>query len=202
MMTEGTPIMYSDSGWGGNSFIWAFLIFALLGFGNNGWGNNNGRGFEQYATSSDVQRGFDTQDINGQLRGITYGLSDVGYAVDNKIEGAKDYLSASIGSTKDAVTSEGRGIQMQLANCCCDNQRNVDSVRFDMANYTASINANTTAQTQKVLDAISQNKIESLQGQINQLQLQNAMCGVVRFPNSWAYNAGNSPFCNNGCGSY
>ena len=66
---------------------------------------------------------------------------------------------------------------------------------------TASINANTTAQIQKVLDAIAQNKIESLQGQINALQLQAATNNVVRYPNAWTYNAGVSPFCNcAGCG--
>lgn len=45
---------------------------------------------------------------------------------------------------------------------------------------TAAINANTTAQTQKILDAIQQNKVEALQGRVNQLELDRAMCGVVR----------------------
>lgn len=64
---------------------------------------------------------------------------------------------------------------------------------------TASINATTTAQTQKILDAISANKIEALQGKVSELQLAQAMQGVVRYPSSWAYNAGPSPFCP-GCG--
>lgn len=38
-----------------------------------------------------------------------------------------------------------------------------------------------------------------MQNQINQLQLSQAMCGVVRYPNTFAYNAGPSPFCGNGC---
>lgn len=29
--------------------------------------------------------------------------------------------------------------------------------------------------------------------------LREAMCGVVRYPNTFAYNAGPSPFCGNGC---
>ena len=68
----------------------------------------------------------------------------------------------------------------------------------------AAINAVTTAQTQKILDVISQNKIEALQGKVNQLELQNAMSGVVKFPNSWTYNAGSGPFCgcNNGYNAY
>lgn len=38
-----------------------------------------------------------------------------------------------------------------------------------------------------------------MQNQINQLQLAQAMQGVVRYPDSFAYNAGNNPFC--GCGA-
>lgn len=30
-------------------------------------------------------------------------------------------------------------------------------------------------------------------------ELSQAMCGVVRYPNTFAYNAGPSPFCGNGC---
>ena len=73
--------------------------------------------------------------------------------------------------------------------------------RYLDAQNTASINANTTAQTQKILDAISQNKIETLQAQVNQLQLQSAMCGVVRYPNASTYSAGYGPFYNQNCGS-
>jgi len=63
---------------------------------------------------------------------------------------------------------------------------------------TAEINANTTAQTQKVLDAIMGNRIEAMQNRINQLELQNQLAGVVRYPNGWTYNAGTAPFCG-GC---
>ena len=195
--TMGNPVVMTGDGFGGGSFIWAFLIIALLGMGGAGWGGNNGR----CATVTDVQNGFNTQDINGQLRGITYGLTDFGYAIDNKIEGAKDFITGAISSTKDAVTSEGRGLQMQVATAHCEDMRNVDALRFDMANYHADTNAVTVAQSQKILDALNQNKIEALQGRINQLELQNAMCGVVRYPNGLTYNAGPSPFCscNNGC---
>lgn len=54
---------------------------------------------------------------------------------------------------------------------------------------------------QKVLDAIAQNKIEALQAQVNQLQLQAAMCGVVRYPNATTYCSGSNPFGGCGCGA-
>lgn len=90
--------------------------------------------------------------------------------------------------------------QTQLAECCCTTQRAIDGVNYNDAINTASINANTTAQTQKILDALAQNKIDTLQAQVNQLQLQSAMCGVVRYPNATTYTAGFSPVFNSGCG--
>lgn len=55
--------------------------------------------------------------------------------------------------------------------------------------------------SQKILDAIAQNKIEALQGKVAQLELANQLGNVVRYPNAWTYNAGPSPFCGcNGCG--
>lgn len=74
-------------------------------------------------------------------------------------------------------------------------------MNYNQAINTAAINANTTAQTQKILDAISANKIESLQAKVNELSLAQAMNGVVRYPQAYTYNAGFGPFCNcNSCG--
>lgn len=195
--TGGSPIFMGGGdcgGFGGNgSWVWAFLIFALLGFG--GFGGANGRNGERVATTGDVQRGFDTNEITRKLDGVTNGLSDGFYAQNTNL------LNGFSGVNQN-IAGEGRAIQTQLASCCCETNRNIDSVRFDMANYNAQINANTAAQTQKILDVLNQNKVEALQGRISQLELQSAMCGVVRYPNGMTYNAGNSPFCGcgNGCG--
>jgi hypothetical protein len=56
--------------------------------------------------------------------------------------------------------------------------------------------------TQKILDALAQNKIEALQGRINQLELAAATQNTVKYPTSMSYTAGYSPFCNCGCGQY
>lgn len=91
--------------------------------------------------------------------------------------------------------------QNRISDCCCITQRGIDGVNYNNAINTANINANTTAQTQKILDALSQNKIEALQAQVTQLQMQNAMCGVVRYPNATTYCSGSNPFGNCGCGA-
>ena len=48
---------------------------------------------------------------------------------------------------------------------------------------------------------VQANEVQALRDKVQNLELRDAMCGVVRYPNSWAYNAGTSPFCgcNSGC---
>ncbi|HAU86180.1 MAG TPA: hypothetical protein DCW90_12010, partial [Lachnospiraceae bacterium] len=99
--------------------------------------------------------------------------------------------------TQATVKDGDYALASQLADCCCKTQRAVDSVNYNGAMNTASINANTTAQTQKILDAISQNKIDSLQAQVSELKTQNMFCGVPRIS---PYGYGVTPtFANCGC---
>ena len=88
----------------------------------------------------------------------------------------------------------------QLANqneCCCETKQLISQINYDAAMRDAQTNANLTAQIQSVKDLIAGNRIADMENQISELQLQNAMAGVVRYPNAWTYNAGISPFC--GC---
>lgn len=110
-------------------------------------------------------------------------------------------LSCCSCSCSVQASNNAAAISQQLATCCCETQRAIDGVNYNAAQNTASINANTTAAVQKVLDAIQKDKIEALQGQVNQLQLQSALCGVVRYPNSTTFTAGYNPyFSTNTCG--
>lgn len=79
--------------------------------------------------------------------------------------------------------------------CCCSTLRAIDGVNYANALNTAAINENTTAQAQKILDAITGNRMADMQNQINQLQLQQAVAGVVRYPSASTYYAGTNPFC-------
>lgn len=86
------------------------------------------------------------------------------------------------------IAETGAGINANLAQN-----------RYDAAMNTAAINANTTAQTQKILDAITGNRMADMQNQINALELQNQLASVVRYPNNTFY-AVPSPCFNTGCG--
>ena len=203
---SGSPMMFGGDGFGGSGFIWAFLIFALLmgngGFGFGGNGNTN-------ALSADMQRGFDNQNTMANQREILAATNGVYHDVvatlgDKYSELARDIAGVGAGVSQ-AIANQCQlngELKLQLAETGAGINANVAQSRYDSALNTAAINANTTAQTQKILDAISQNKIESLQSKVNQLELQNSLSNVVRYPNAYTYNAGSGPFCNCGCSGY
>ena len=177
----------NNSGFGGGG-MWIFALLILLGLLNGGFGGMGARGGSP-VTEADLC----SANSFSELKGSVGRLSD-------QVGGAYTGLQNGISNLGYETLKNFNGISTQMASCCCETNRNIDSVKFDMANYVASINATSTANTQKVLDAICGNRMADMQNQINQLQLQSALCGVVRYPNSITYGAGASPFCNTSCG--
>lgn len=82
--------------------------------------------------------------------------------------------------TQAAMKDGNYALSSQLANCCCENKQAVADLKYSNAMNTASINENTTAGIQKILDTLSQNKIESLQAQVSELKTQQMFCGIPR----------------------
>ena len=100
-----------------NPFIYLVWLAVLGGGGlfGNRYGAGNDPAVQGALTRSDLFEGFNNQDVNGQLRGITNGLCDGFYAINN--------------SLKDGFY----GTQANIKDCCCTTNRNIDSVRFDMS---------------------------------------------------------------------
>ncbi len=213
---NGAPMIMGGDGFGGGGFIWAFLIFALL-MGNGGFGFGGGNG-NANALQADVNRGFDNQNTMAQTRDI---LSAVTNGTAQSVASTNQVYHDIVNNLGDKYSELARDIagvnasvQQSIANqneCCCGTKMliaetgaginaNIAQNRFDNAMNTATINATTTAQTQKILDAIQQNKIDALQSRVNQLETQNLLGNVVRYPTQTTYNAGMSPFCNCGGG--
>ena len=213
---------FGGDGWGGFMWIFALLILAGGGFGGGfGWGNNgfaNAIGYENLATSNEVQRGFDNQNSMSNQRDI---LAAVNSGTAQAVAATNQTFHDTIGALSDKYSELARDIagvavsqQQAIANqneCCCNTRMAIMETgaginagiaqnRYEAAMNTAAINATTTAQTQKILDAIAQDKIDSLQQKVNALELRNAVAGVVRYPSASTSYAGNNPFCGGGCG--
>ena len=191
-----------EGNWGEG--LWLFAILALMGGGFGNWGNRGG--YEQYATRDQVQNGFDTQNLQAQTRDILMSVNDAsarGLAATNQVyHDVVDYVGDKYMELQRDIAALAVGQANALANqnqCCCNIQRAIDGVNYNTAMQTAAINQNTTAAVQKVLDVIQGNRMEAMQNRINQLELQNQLNGVVRYPNGWTYNAGNNPFCGGNC---
>lgn len=168
---------------GGDWWVILLFLFAMGGGGFGGWGNGQG------LTQAQMQQGFDTQEITRKLDGISYGLADGFYAQNTTmLNGFRE------------VTDAVQQARFDAQHCCCETNRNIDNVRYEGAKNTCDIIQAQHEDTQKILDAITGNRIADMQNQINQLQLREALCGVVRYPNATTYTAGGNPFFGGGCG--
>ena len=208
-------LLNNDGGMGGwNGMIWLFAILALMGGGFGGFGNNAtaaALGYENLATSADVQRGFDNQNLQAQTRDIlsavTNGTAQTIAAstqnASNAITAIKDgnaSLIREFGNVETALTALG-GKQQE---CCCDIKQLVQATsantnaqiaqsKYDTSMQMAQMEARLTAK----MDA---NEIQNLRDQVSALQLAQATAGVVRYPMQSTYCSGANPFCGCGCG--
>jgi hypothetical protein len=195
--------MLANNGNGlGENGIW-FLALMML-FGGN-WGNR-GNCNGAPATQEFVQNGFNFNDLQDQNRDILQAISS---GTAQAVKAANDAEYETIAVAKDAQFQLQMAInalqQIAMQNqanendCCCKTLRAIDGVKYDNAQNTASINSNIAAMGQKIIDMFTGNRMADMQNQINMLQLQNAMAGVVRYPMASTYSSGNNPFCGQCC---
>ena len=171
-----------DGGW-----MWIIVLFLFIfGFGGGGaWGNR-----VQGLTQMEMQQGFDTQEIVRKLDGINYGLCDGFYAQNTTM------LNGFAG-----VTTAVRDAQFAAQQCCCETNRNIDAVRYDAQKNTCDITTAIHAEGEATRALIQTNEMQNLRDRLQQMELREAMCGVVRYPMATTYTSGGNPFCgcNNGC---
>lgn len=186
-------------GMGGMGMFWPFMMGGFGGFGGNGCGCSGTN-----AIDASIQRGFDTQSIIGKLDGINNGLCDGFYAVNTSILNAQSGIQNSLCQGFNGVNTnimqgnfglqqainnasvanmQGQNaLQSQLASCCCETQRAIDGVNYNMATNTCAItnqmNNNTrdiiesqNAGTRAILDYLCQDKISTLQSENQALRL-------------------------------
>lgn len=190
------PVMnmnpYGGADLGGGDSIWLFALLILFGMGGGFGGFGYGRGVDgRAATVEDLNNSANFTRLESQVMNN-----------GNRIENKADAAYSGICNLGYEMAQQFSNTREQLASCCCENRLAVANTNAHIDQSTALINATITSQTQKVLDKLAEDKISALQGRISQLELQQAVSGVVRYPTSYTYNAGASPFCGGGysCG--
>ena len=191
--------------------LWLFAILALMwgggfgGFGNAGFAN--AIGYQNLATQNDVQRGFDNQNSMGNQReilaAVTNGTAQSVAATNQAFHDNLNVIQDKYGELARDIYGVSGQIAQVLANqnaCCCDTKMLISETaaqnRYDALKNTNDINANMAAGFNSIREKLDQNKIEALQGRIQQLELAAATQNTVKYPTSMSYTAGYSPFCN------
>ena len=193
---EGT---INDIGCGNNGgafgnngdWIWAFLLFALIG--NNGFGGFGGYGArggvgENYVLATD----FAT--IERKLDGVNNGLCDGFYAQNtNMLNGFASVqqtlcqgfngIERSIADTNsnlaNAICTLGyqnqagfNALSTQLAQCCCDTRAAIADVKYANERNTCDIIRAGQDNTRAILDYLTTEKISALQAENSGLKAQ------------------------------
>lgn len=163
-----TPVMPVNGGYGdgfgcggGMWFMWMIAIFALMGGGGFGWGNqSNG------LTQAEMQAGFNHQDEMGQIRGITYGLADSTFALNNSILTGQAGLEKTIMQSGYSIgnqVAENRFAQQQN---CCEINRNIDSVKAENYQNTCHITNAIREEAERTRALITANTMQELRDRL------------------------------------
>ena len=171
------PIAYGgNGGFGGFGDDWLALIVILAlfgGYGNGGFGFGGGFGggrgcVEPCATKADLT----AQGIVQKLDGITYGITDSTYALNNSIMSGFHGVDNAI-CTLGYQNQQGfSNLSAQLAQCCCDNRAAISEVRYDMATQACDTRHAIQDSTRQILDFLTTDKISALQAENQSLKTQ------------------------------
>ena len=191
----------SDGGdndmWGGG--MWIFFLFILLLFtgGFGGFGGNGGNALNQ------INNDFMYTNLSSQLN-----------------TGFTQQAQQNFALQKDVYQGQAQ-TQMQIAECCCTTNRNIDAVRYENAKNTCEIItagnmntrdliANQTANTQAIIDKMTAQEIQNLRdqnlllnSQVSQYNQTNTIINAVRpfpQPSYITCNPYTANTCMTGCG--
>lgn len=171
------PTGYSNGGgFGGfgDDWIGLIVILAILGYGNGGFGfggfggGNRGGYCEPCATKADLT----AQGIVQKLDGITYGITDSTYALNNSIMSGFHGVDNAI-CTLGYQNQQGfNTLAHQISDCCCTTQRAIDGVNYNMATQACETRHAIQDSTRQILDFLTTDKIATLQAENQSLKFK------------------------------
>ena len=193
MLVQPTGMPYGGNtgfgGFGGDGW-WIILLFVLLGgFGNFGGGYGGNEGY--------VQRGFDQASVMGGINAVQASVGDIGTQLCNGFAGVNATINATAANAETAANARAManmqelfGIQSQFANCCCENRLASADLKYTIATENCAdraavsdgvrdILANQSANTQKILDQMCQDKIDAKNEKIADLERQLQMANLA-----------------------
>ena len=174
----GNNGMFGNNG----DWIWAFLLFALIG--NNGWG---GFGGGNGGVGSNYVLATDFATLERKLDGVNNGLCDGFYAMNtgmlNGFAGVQQTLCQGFNGLQQTVMQGFHGVDNavctlgyntqagfnalanQIASCCCDLKTMNLENRYINEKQTCDIVSAINAGNQRLVDIYTNDKIEALRAE-------------------------------------
>lgn len=175
----------NNNGWGfGGDGAWWIIILLLFGWGGRGFGGYGGYGggydgggngcgcCNPCATQADLAAGFNNSAVLANLNDLALGQANIQQTLCQGFNGV------------NTTTLQGfNGLSREIGDCCCQTQRAIDGVRYDMAtqacetrntiqNTTRDIIDNANANSRAILDFLTTDKINTLTAENQALRFQ------------------------------
>lgn len=148
---------YDGDGMFGGNGIWLLIILFFIMFAGGG----NGFGFGNRGNMNELTNEFLFTNMNNTIdRGFNQ-LANQNFQIERTLCQSFADVNANIAESRYAAQ-----------NCCCETNRNIDAVRYENARNTCDIITAGQANTQKILDYMQGEKIDSLRTELQAAQLQ------------------------------
>lgn len=138
-------------------------MFALFGWGNGGQGFNGGNqmGYDlgKVATTNDVASGFSTSSIMGNQRETLLTLNNM-----------QNYINQGFNGLNTQILTGVNDINSNIASCCCQTQRAIDGVNYNMAKNTCDIIQAVNCGVQRLVDLDTKRQLDAKDSVINSLE--------------------------------
>lgn len=158
-MTEMTPADFAALGGSEqNSWLWIIVLFFIFAMNGSGFGFGNGNGA---LTRAELAQGFADNTVLRKLDGITNGLSDGFYAQNTTMLNGFNGLGQEIANNRFAAQQ-----------CCCETNRNIDSVKYENAQNTCAIVNAIKEDGDKTRNLLTQSEIQALRDKLQDTRFE------------------------------
>lgn len=185
-ITSGQPAISVGGnggfGFGGDAGIMFLAFLAMMG----GFGGGFGRGpmgpmtgDQAPVSSAQFQSGMNFNDLQDQNRDINNNVNEVYHNLAQNF--SDKYMELQRDVAANAVTLQQ--VQAKQAECCCAIKQEIAGLNLENEKRFAALNSK-----------LDQSEIQRLRDQVQNLQSDIRMQGVVRYPAGYTFNAGPGPF--------
>lgn len=141
---------------GGGGWLWLIVLLLFFRNGNGSWGDNCG--CNNPLTEAEYQQGQNFRTLENRLTGLSNGLCSSTYELNN------------------SILTEGRALQQQISDCCCETRLGIANLAAQGDRNTSTITTAIHAEGEATRALIRDNEIQTLRDKVGELQLAQSQC--------------------------